>query len=63
MAAGVSAEKVSPQSVAQQIVAALAGDVEEVLADPTSQMVKASLANDLTTLYPALQAEWDLTRT
>ena len=59
MAAGVTGEKVSPESVAQQIVTALAADAEEVLADPTSEMVKASLANDLTALYPALQAQWD----
>jgi len=32
---------------------------EEVLADPTSEMVKGALANDLTALYPALQAQWD----
>ena len=59
MAAGVTGDKVSPQSVAQQIVAALAADAEEVLADPTSEMVKAALPNDLTVLYPALQAQWD----
>jgi len=59
MAAGVSAEKVSPQSVADQIVAAITSGAEEVLADPTSEMVKAALSEDLTTLYPALQAEWD----
>ena len=59
MAAGVSGEKVSPEAVAHQIVTALANDAEEVLADPTSEMVKASLPDDLTTLYPALQAQWD----
>ena len=59
MAAGVDAEKMSPQSVAEQIVAAIEADSEEVLADATSEMVKAALANDLTTLYPALQAQWD----
>ena len=59
MAAGVDAEKVSPQSVATQIVAAIEADAEEVLADPTSEMVKAALPNDLTALYPALQAQWD----
>jgi NAD(P)-dependent dehydrogenase (short-subunit alcohol dehydrogenase family) len=59
MAAGVNAEKISPRSVAQQIVAALEADTEQVLADPTSEMVKAALANDLTDLYPALQAQWD----
>jgi len=59
MAAGVTAEKISPQSVAAQIVTAIEADAEEVLADPTSAMVKAALADDLTTLYPALQAQWD----
>ena len=34
-------------------------DAEEVLADATSEMVKAALPNDLTALYPALQAQWD----
>jgi short-subunit dehydrogenase len=59
MAADVSGEKVSPHSVAVQIVAALEDGAEEVLADPTSEMVKAALPDDLTTLYPALQAQWD----
>ena len=59
MAAGVDQEKVSPQSVASQIVAAIEADAEEVLADPASEMVKAALPNDLTALYPALQAQWD----
>ena len=61
MAAGIDAEKISPQSVAAQIVAALEADAEEVLADPTSEMVKAGLPNDLTALYPTLQAQWDAT--
>jgi NAD(P)-dependent dehydrogenase (short-subunit alcohol dehydrogenase family) len=59
MAAGVSAEKLSPESVAKQIVTAIANDAEEVLADATSEMVKAALPNDLTALYPAFQAQWD----
>jgi NAD(P)-dependent dehydrogenase (short-subunit alcohol dehydrogenase family) len=59
MAAGVSGEKVSPESVAKQIVTAVASDAEEVLADATSEIVKAALPNDLTTLYPALQTQWD----
>jgi len=59
MAAGVASEKVSPESVAGQIVAAVANGDEEVLADATSEMVKAALPNDLTELYPALQAQWD----
>ena len=59
MAAAVNAEKISPQSVAAQTITAIETDAEEVLADPTSEMVKASLADDLTALYPALQAQWD----
>ena len=59
MAAAVSGEKVSPESVAQQIVAGVGEDAEEVLADPTSEMVKAALPDDLKTLYPAFQAQWD----
>ena len=59
MAAGVSRDKVSPESVAEQIVTAVANDAEEVLADATSQMVKASLPDDLATLYPVLQEQWD----
>jgi len=59
MAAGVDAPKISPEAVAAHITAALEADAEEVLADPTSELVKASLADDLTTLYPALQAQWD----
>jgi NAD(P)-dependent dehydrogenase (short-subunit alcohol dehydrogenase family) len=59
MSATVSGEKVSPEDVARQIVAALGADAEEVLADPTSEMVKAALPDDLATLYPAFQAQWD----
>ena len=59
MAVGVDAEKVSPQSVASQIVAALEAGAEEVLADPISEMVKGALSNDLKLLYPTLQAQWD----
>lgn len=59
MAAGVTGDKVSPQSVAQQIVTAVETGTEEVLADATSEMVKAALPTDLTSLYPALQAQWD----
>jgi short-subunit dehydrogenase len=62
MAAGVSGEKISPQAVAAQIVAAIEADAEEVLADATSETVKAALPNDLTALYPALQAQWDAKR-
>lgn len=59
MSAEVSAEKISPESVAQQVVATIEAGSEELLADPTSEMVKAALPNDLTVLYPALQARWD----
>ena len=59
MATGVDADKVSPQSVASQIVAALVAGAEEVLADPISEMVKGALSNDLALLYPTMQAQWD----
>jgi NAD(P)-dependent dehydrogenase (short-subunit alcohol dehydrogenase family) len=60
MAAGIDAPKIRPQDVAAQIVAAIEAGAEEVLADPTSEMVKAALPNDLAALYPTLQAQWDL---
>ena len=59
MAADIDAEKISPHSVAVQIIEAIDTDSEEVLADSTSEMVKAALSNDLTALYPTLQAQWD----
>jgi NAD(P)-dependent dehydrogenase (short-subunit alcohol dehydrogenase family) len=59
MAAGVQAEKISPEDVAAQILHAIANGSEEVLADATSQMIKAALHDDLNSLYPALQAQWD----
>jgi NAD(P)-dependent dehydrogenase (short-subunit alcohol dehydrogenase family) len=59
MAANVTASKASPESVAEQIVAALATNSEEVLGDAITQRVKAALSNDLTSLYPAVQAQWD----
>ena len=59
MAAGVSARRSARNRSQTQIVAAIEADAEEVLADPTSEMVKAALPNDLTALYPALQAQWD----
>ena len=42
-----------------QIVTTVASGAEEVLADATSEMVKAALPNDLTALYPTLQVQWD----
>ena len=59
MAAGVTRREGQPAVGRPQIVAAIEADAEEVLADPTSEMVKAALPNDLTALYPALQAQWD----
>ena len=59
MAAGINAEKMSPQAVAEQVVVAIEAGAEEVLADPTSEMVKAALPDDLTVIYPALQTDWD----
>jgi NAD(P)-dependent dehydrogenase (short-subunit alcohol dehydrogenase family) len=60
MASSIQADKISPASVAQQIVAAIEADRKEVLADPTTELVKAALPNDLTDLYPTLQAQWNM---
>lgn len=59
LSSNVAVDYLAPQLVAQQIIDAITNDAEEVLADPTSQMVKAALPTDLTSLYPALQAQWD----
>jgi NAD(P)-dependent dehydrogenase (short-subunit alcohol dehydrogenase family) len=52
MAAGVDAPKVSPDSVVDATLVALRDGHPEVLADDTSQLVKAALSGDLTDLYP-----------
>jgi NAD(P)-dependent dehydrogenase (short-subunit alcohol dehydrogenase family) len=59
MAATVDEAKISPGDVAAQTLDAVQRGDEEVLTDDSTRHVKASLPNDLTSLYPELQQRWD----
>jgi NAD(P)-dependent dehydrogenase (short-subunit alcohol dehydrogenase family) len=51
--------KISPDSVARQVLDGIEAGAEEVLCDDRTRAVKASLPDDLTAIYPAFQARWD----
>ena len=59
MAANVPETKISTGGVAGQTLDALERGDEEVLTDDWTREVKASLPTDLTSLYPAIQKQWD----
>jgi NAD(P)-dependent dehydrogenase (short-subunit alcohol dehydrogenase family) len=59
MAANVLDTKVSTGDVAGQTLDAIERGDEEVLTDDWTREVKASLPSDLTSLYPAIQTQWD----
>jgi NAD(P)-dependent dehydrogenase (short-subunit alcohol dehydrogenase family) len=59
MAADVSDAKISTGDVAGQTLDAVEHGDEEVLTDDGTRDVKASLPTDLTSLYPAIQKQWD----
>jgi NAD(P)-dependent dehydrogenase (short-subunit alcohol dehydrogenase family) len=59
MAANVPETKISTGDVAGQTLDALERGDEEVLTDDKTREVKASLPTDLTSLYPAIQKQWD----
>jgi NAD(P)-dependent dehydrogenase (short-subunit alcohol dehydrogenase family) len=59
MAALVDAPKISPESVAQQVFAAVEAGQVEVLADERSRFVKASLPRDHELIYPPVQEFWN----
>jgi NAD(P)-dependent dehydrogenase (short-subunit alcohol dehydrogenase family) len=59
MAATVDETKISPSDVAAQTLDAVQRGDEEVLTDDSTRHVKASLPNDLASLYPELQQRWD----
>jgi NAD(P)-dependent dehydrogenase (short-subunit alcohol dehydrogenase family) len=59
MAANVPESKISTGDVAGQTLDALERGDEEVLTDDKTREVKASLPTDLTSLYPAIQKQWD----
>ena len=59
MATLTDAPKISPESVAQQVLDAVEAGQTEVLADERSRFVKASLSRDHELIYPPIQAFWD----
>ena len=59
MVATIDAPKTSPEEVAAHIIEGIRNNQEEVLADQTSQEVKAVFASNPQVLYQRFQAEWD----
>ena len=59
MTEGISAPKISRDSVGRQVFAAVEADRVEVLADERTRFVKASLPRDQEVIHPPLQASWD----
>ncbi len=59
MSALVDAPKISPESVAEQVFAAVETGQVEVLADERTRFVKASLPRDQELIYPPVQEFWD----
>ena len=59
MAANVPQSKISTGDVARQTLDGVQRGDEEVLTDDKTREVKASLPTDLTSLYPAMQKQWD----
>ena len=59
MAALVDAPKLSPESVAEQVFAAVEAGQVEVLADERTRFVKASLSRDHELIYPPVEEFWD----
>jgi NAD(P)-dependent dehydrogenase (short-subunit alcohol dehydrogenase family) len=54
LAAGFNTPKIAPADVAEQTMAAILADHEEVLADEVSRQAKGALSGDLHLLYPEL---------
>src|ERR1700729_3189556 len=59
MAALVNVPKLSPESVAEQVFAAVEAGQTEVLADERTRTIKASLSRDQELIYPPIQEFWD----
>ena len=62
MAATIDAPKTSPEEVAARIIEGIRTNQEEVLADQSSQEIKAALALNPHLFYQQLQADWDNTK-
>jgi NAD(P)-dependent dehydrogenase (short-subunit alcohol dehydrogenase family) len=58
MAAGISGDKISPESVAQQVFDAVEAGQIEVLTDERTRFVKASLSRDHELIYPPVEEFW-----
>jgi NAD(P)-dependent dehydrogenase (short-subunit alcohol dehydrogenase family) len=58
MAAGISGDKISPESVAQQVFDAVEAGQIEVLTDERTRFVKASLSRDHELIYPPIEEFW-----
>ena len=59
MSAAVDIPKISPESVVDQTLDGIEAGAEEVLTDDRTRQMKTALPNDLTLIYPPLQAAWD----
>ncbi len=59
MAALVDAPKDTPESVAEQVLAAVEAGQVEVLADERTRTIKAELPRDQELIYPPVQEFWD----
>jgi NAD(P)-dependent dehydrogenase (short-subunit alcohol dehydrogenase family) len=59
MAAGIEAQKISPESVAKQTFDAIEAGQVEVLADERTRFIKASLSRDQQLIYPQVQEFWN----
>jgi short-subunit dehydrogenase len=59
LTAGFEVEKVSPHEVATKTLDALETGASEAIIDDFSATVKSGLADDLTHIYPGVQAQYD----
>lgn len=59
LAAGVEDEKVAPELVAKSVLDGLEAGVSEVLVDEFSRNIKSALSDDLTLIYPQLEAQFN----
>lgn len=59
MTAGLSVPKTSPDDIAARVLAGIASDTEEVLADERARSAHAALFKDEAALDASMQAVWD----
>jgi NAD(P)-dependent dehydrogenase (short-subunit alcohol dehydrogenase family) len=61
LTAGLDVPKTAPETVAEAAVNGIASGAEEVIVDDFSRSVKAGLSDDINSLYPLIQADYDAT--